>query len=219
MSDQPIEPSPSDIQLSGERTDGADIPPKPPVPPSNALPDFMPPPRSETPPPPPQPPAAPPPPPPTPPTSGGAGLPEPHEWWRGGRGGGGGGVATAPAPVYASAPPTVHNHNYYYPAPVAPAGPPATAAPPQFSLKRLHPLWNLSALVVGALCVPGTDQVLHIFGDEYGVLLAGLIAAGIAELRYRGRVWVVRALSFNLLSCTVATEAGLHLLGWTLTGV
>ncbi|MFC5889702.1 hypothetical protein [Kitasatospora aburaviensis] len=207
MSD-PIEPT--TVQLSGERTDGATPPPQPPTPPSASAPDFVPPPRRETPPPPAQPPAAPPPPPPAPPASGGPDLPEPHEWWRRPGGGGGGGVATMAPPAPA---PVTYVTNHYYPA--APAG----AVPARFSVARLRPGWNASALVAGLLLVPVTGKVLHVFGDEYGVVMAALLAAGLLELRHRGRSWLVRVLTCNLIASSAVTAAGLHMYGYIVTGV
>ncbi|MFJ4799147.1 hypothetical protein [Kitasatospora purpeofusca] len=203
----PIEPT--NVQLSGERTDGATPPPKPPTPPAPSVPDFVPPPRRETPPPPAQPPAAPPPP---PPASGAPDLPEPHEWWRRpGGGGGGGGVATMAPP--APAPITYVTNHHYYPAA------PAAAVPARFSVARLRPAWNASALVAGLMLVPVTGKVLHVFGDEYGVVMAALVATGLLELKHRGRSWLVRVLTCNLIASSAVTAAGLHMYGYIVTGV
>ncbi|MER5501295.1 hypothetical protein ABT096_29400 [Streptomyces sp. NPDC002561] len=189
---RPIEPT--DVQLSTERTDNGNTPPPPPPPPTPpSVPDpFLPPPRRTTP-PPAGPPAAPPARPP-------AAPPPPR---------GDGGVAVAaPAPA-----PTVHHHHYY------PAQPAQQDRPPRFSLSRLSPLKNGSALVAGLLLLPVTGKALHICGDEPGVLMAALAAAGILELRKRGRSWPVRVLTCNIVASCFVTPAGLYLLGYLFTGV
>ncbi|MFF8696760.1 hypothetical protein ACF08W_31555 [Streptomyces sp. NPDC015144] len=180
--DQPIEPT--NVELSGERTDRATPPPpplsQPPTPPS-ASPEPVPPPRRGTPPPPP-PPAGP-----------------PWSW---------GGVMAPQAPPQT----LVENHYHYYP---------TQDRPPRFSVSRLSPAKNGSALVAGLLLLPVTGKVLHVCGDEPGILMAALAVTGILELRTHSRVrsWLVRVLTFNLLVSTVATPAGLHLYGYLLTGV
>ncbi|MFF8618139.1 hypothetical protein [Streptomyces sp. NPDC015350] len=181
---------PTDVQLSTERTDRATPPPPPP--PAG----------------PPTPPSAgvpdpflPPPRRTTPPPAGPPAAPPPPR--------GDGGVAVAaPAPA-----PTVHHHHYY------PAQPAQQDRPPRFSLSRLHPAWNGTALVGGLLLLPVTGKALHICGDEPGVLMAALAAAGILELRSRGRSWPVRVLTCNFLASCFVTPAGLYLLGYLFTGV
>ncbi|MFJ7280290.1 hypothetical protein [Kitasatospora sp. NPDC098663] len=220
MADQPIEPTV--VELSGERADSA--------PPAGTPDAFLPPPRRSAPPspagppvapppPPAGPPAVPPPPPPSGPPPGAAGLPEPGEWWHrpGGGGGGGGGVATAPAPAYAAAPPVTYVHNHYYPAAPAPTAP----APPRFAISRIRPVATGLALAVGVIVARSLwNPTLHVFGDEPGVLLAGLTGALLLEYRFLGqRVWPVRVLTFSLVSSLALTPAGLHLVGYLTTGV
>ncbi|MFE7617876.1 hypothetical protein [Streptomyces sp. NPDC057496] len=193
---RPIEPT--DVKLSTERTDNGTTPPPPPPPPPTppSVPDpFLPPPRRTTP-PPAGPPAAPPARPP-------AAPPPPR---------GDGGVAVAaPAPA-----PTVHHHHYY------PAQP-AQERPPRFSVSRLSPLRNGTALVAGLVLLPVTGKVLHVFGDEPGVLMAALAVAGLLELRSnpydRLRSWLVRVLTCNIVASCFVTPAGLYLLGYLFTGV
>ncbi|MFE3151180.1 MULTISPECIES: hypothetical protein [unclassified Streptomyces] len=186
---------PTTVELSGERTDRATPPPPPPP---TAPP--APPPRRRTPPTPP--PAGPPAGPPARPP---ANPPAPRN---------GGGVMAPPAP----APAPVHHHHYY------PAPPAQQDRPPRFSISRLSPVRNGSALVLGLVFVPDTGKLLHALGDESGVMMAALAATGILELiahRYgwRIRAWLVRALTFNLLASSVVTASGLYMYGSILTGV
>ncbi|MET8746185.1 hypothetical protein [Streptomyces sp. NPDC004728] len=188
---QPIEPT--TVELSGERTDRATPPPPPP-------PSQPPTPPSASPEPVPPPRRGTPPPPPPP-----AGPPAAPPWsW------GGGGVMAPQAPP---APAPVEHHYHYYPA--------QQDRPPRFSVSRLSPVRNGTALVAGLLLLPVTGKALHICGDEPGVLMAALAIAGILELRTHSRVrsWLVRVLTCNLLVSTVVTPAGLYLYGYLLTGV
>ncbi|MFB6881229.1 hypothetical protein ACFCY8_10385 [Streptomyces noursei] len=126
-------------------------------------------------------------------------------------GGPGSGIATtthpAPAPVYVT-------NNYY------PAVPEAPAAQGRFRISRLHPAWNASALVAGLLLVPDTSTLMNtLFGNEYGVMMAALALTGLLELRFRGRSWLVRALTCNLVASSTVTAAGLHMYGVIVTGV
>ncbi|TBO58881.1 hypothetical protein EYS09_14970 [Streptomyces kasugaensis] len=111
-------------------------------------------------------------------------------------------------------PPVTYVTNNYYPA--APGGP---VAPARFSLSRLHPAWNGSALVAGLLLVPVTGKILHICGDEPGVMMAALAAAGLLELRSRGRSWVARVLTCNVIASSLVTASGLYMYGYLVTGV
>ncbi|MCX4970802.1 hypothetical protein OHA98_39875 [Streptomyces sp. NBC_00654] len=103
-------------------------------------------------------------------------------------------------------------HHHY------PAAPEEPAAGGRFSLSRLHPAWNGSALVAGLVLLPVTGKVLHVCGDEPGVLVVALAAAGLLELRARGRSWLVRVLTCNLLASSLVTGAGLYLWGYLVTG-
>ncbi|MFE7111113.1 hypothetical protein ACFU98_42850 [Streptomyces sp. NPDC057575] len=170
--DQPIEPT--NVELSGERTDRATPPPPtgpPPAPPS-ASPEPVPPPRRRTPP--------------------------------------------APVPLE-PAPSPVHHHHYYA------AQPAQQDRPPRFSVSRLSPVRNGTALVAGLFLLPVSGKVFHVFGDEPGVMMAALAVAGLLELRSnphsRVRSWLVRVLTCNLLVSSVVTPAGLYLYGYLLTGV
>ncbi|MEV7856500.1 hypothetical protein [Streptomyces sp. NPDC088183] len=117
------------------------------------------------------------------------------------------------APQAPPAPAPVEHHYHYYPA--------QQDRPPRFSVSRLSPVRNGTALVAGLLLLPVTGKALHICGDEPGVLMAALAIAGILELRTHSRVrsWLVRVLTCNLLVSTVVTPAGLYLYGYLLTGV
>ncbi|MGI5262459.1 hypothetical protein [Streptomyces angustmyceticus] len=122
----------------------------------------------------------------------------------------GGGIATTAPPASVT-----YVTNHYYP--LAPSAP---AEQGRFRIGRLHPAWNGSALVAGLFLVPGTSTVLNtVFGDEYGVMMAALALTGLLELRHRGRSWLVRALTCNLLASSVVTGAGLHMYGYIVTGV
>ncbi|WNI34399.1 hypothetical protein [Streptomyces sp. ITFR-6] len=166
----------------------------PPPPPPMDVPDpFLPPPRRRT--------------PPTPPPAGPPAVP-PHSP----RPGGGVAAMAPPGPA-----PVTYVTNHYYP--VAPEVP---APSPRFSLSRLSPVRNGTALVAGLTLLPVSGKVFHICGDEPGVMMAALAVAGILELRTshdRVRSWLVRVLTCNILVSTVATPAGLHLYGYLLTGV
>ncbi|MEU4506763.1 hypothetical protein [Streptomyces sp. NPDC024089] len=160
--------------------------------------------------PPPPPPTAPPAPPTSPPAGPPArppvGPPSPRN---------GGGVMAPPAP--APAPVPVHHHHYY------PAQPAQQDRPPRFSISRLSPVRNGTALVAGLLLLPASGKVFHVFGDEPGVMMAALAVAGLLELRgnpyNRIRSWLVRVLTCNLLASSVVTPAGLYLYGYLATGV
>ncbi|GGX55798.1 hypothetical protein [Streptomyces noursei] len=125
-------------------------------------------------------------------------------------GGPGGGIAAqappVPAPVYVT--------NHYYP-----AVPEAPARQGRFRISRLHPAWNVSALVAGLLLVPDTSRLMNLFGDEYGVMMGALALTGLLELRFRGRSWLVRVLTCNLVASSAVTAAGLHMYGVIVTGV
>ncbi|MFF9593858.1 hypothetical protein ACF1FX_32520 [Streptomyces sp. NPDC014646] len=166
-----------------------------------------------------------PPPPPTPPRSGPSPVPDPFlppprrgtpppagppsgppaSW-------DGGGVAVA-----APAPAPVHHHHYY------PAQPVQQERPPRFSVSRLSPVRNGTALAAGLFLLPVSGKVFHLFGDEPGAMVAALAVAGILELcsnpHDRVRSWLVRVLTCNLLASSVTTPAGLYLYGYLLTGV
>ncbi|MCX5115200.1 hypothetical protein OOK13_43520 [Streptomyces sp. NBC_00378] len=117
----------------------------------------------------------------------------------------------------APAPAPVHHHHYY------PTQPAQQDRPPRFSVSRLSPVRNGTALVAGLLLLPASGKVFHVFGDEPGVMMAALAVAGLLELRSnpynRIRSWLVRVLTFNLLASSVVTPAGLYLYGYLLTGV
>ncbi|MFJ6140535.1 hypothetical protein [Kitasatospora sp. NPDC092286] len=120
-------------------------------------------------------------------------------------------MATAPAPVH------VTNHHHYYPAAPAPAAP----APARFSVARIRPVANGLAFVIGAIVARSVwNPVYHVFGDEPGVVLAGLVGALVLEYRFRyQRVWPARVLTFSMVSSLALTPAGLHLVGYAFTGV
>ncbi|MGW9120219.1 hypothetical protein ACWGRV_27010 [Streptomyces sp. NPDC055663] len=111
----------------------------------------------------------------------------------------------------------MHHHHYY-------AAPPAQHdRPPRFSVSRLSPVRNGTALVAGLILLPVSGKVFHVCGDEPGVMVAALAVAGLLELRSnphnRIRSWLVRVLTCNLLTSSVVTPAGLYLYGYLLTGV
>ncbi|MER5747139.1 hypothetical protein ABT097_28205 [Streptomyces sp. NPDC002225] len=122
------------------------------------------------------------------------------------------------APQAPPAPAPVEHHHHYYPAQ------PVQQGPPRFSVSRLSPVRNGSALVLGLIFVPDTGKLLHALGDEPGVMMAALAVAGVLELRRRGRnwlvrAWLIRALTWNLLASSVVTASGLYMYGSILTGV
>ncbi|MEV8455530.1 hypothetical protein AB0467_28440 [Streptomyces sp. NPDC052095] len=119
----------------------------------------------------------------------------------------------APPPV-----PVEHHYHYY------PAQPVQQDRPSRFSVSRLSPARNGSALVLGLIFVPDTGKLFHALGDEPGVMAASLAVAGILELRRRSRnwlvrAWLIRALTWNLLASSVVTASGLYMYGSLLTGV
>ena len=93
----------------------------------------------------------------------------------------------------------------------------------RFSLSRLSPARNGSALAAGLILLPVSGKVFHVFGDEPGVMMVALAAAGLLELRStahnRVRSWLIRVLTCNVLASTVATPAGLYLYGFLFTGI
>ncbi|MFJ3714023.1 MULTISPECIES: hypothetical protein [unclassified Streptomyces] len=139
--------------------------------------------------------------PPTPPPVGPPAVPPPPPV-------SGGGMAAVVPP---GAPVTYVTNHYY---PDAPMG----SAPARFTLSRLNPAWNGAALVVGLLLVPVTGKLLHALGDEPGVIMAALAAAGLLELRRRGRSWVARVLTCNVVASSFVTPAGLYVYGYLVTG-
>lgn len=117
-------------------------------------------------------------------------------------------------------PATYVTNNHYYPAA------PAAQAPPKFTFARLKPVKNGSALIGGLILLQPTSQFLHVTGDEPGMMIALLVAAGLLELlrlaRRREwviRAWLIRAVTFDVLAASVSTGAGLHLFGYLVAGV
>jgi hypothetical protein len=168
--------------------------------------------------------------------------PPARAWWNAGGGSGsGGGSANAgggggwgvPAPRPSSPPPPLAG---YWPPPpppgywpLAPAGPinvvvtMQPARQPLLSWSRLHPLWNLTAGLAGLVLVPETNKLLHIAGDQPGVIytaaLSVLVAEAAAMMKRRRSGWLVRAATWHVALLAVLTPAGLHALSLPFTGV
>ncbi|MFI1522827.1 hypothetical protein [Kitasatospora cineracea] len=183
-----------------------------------------------------------------PPNAGGPGPSGPGSWWRGAHGGsgghgagggsgssggagagaaagggsgssgGGGGTATMVAPAYAPAAAPV-NYTYNY---IVQAAPPVAPAP-RFDVQRIRPVRNGLALAIGAAIARGPlNAVLHIFGDSYGVVLAGLAGGLLMEWAWhdhRKLRWLVRVHTFTWVAAGIITPAGLLGLGFLGTGV
>ncbi|WP_282206856.1 hypothetical protein [Kitasatospora fiedleri] len=167
----------------------------------------------------------------------------PGSWWRGAHGSGGhgagggngshgaggsgysaggysGGTATMVAPVYVppAAPVSYNTYNYI----VQQAAPPAPPAP-RFDVQRIRPVRNGLALAIGAAIARGPlNGVLHVFGDSYGVVLAGLAGALLMEWAWhdhRKLRWLVRVHTCTWVAAGLITPAGLLGLGFLGTGV
>ncbi|GLW58097.1 hypothetical protein [Kitasatospora phosalacinea] len=219
---EPIQPA--SVRKAGERTDGDsdDMP---------VVDATVQPPTASAPVPPPRPSE--------PPTAGttsgsaGAGAPSgPGSWWRdadtsgpassaapvpapvpvhagGGSGwsGGGGGTATMVAPVYLPPAPVTYTYNHIVQA--APAAP----LERRFDVRRIRPVRNGLALAIGTVIARAVwNPVLHVFGDEPGVLLAGLVGALLLEWAHHDKLkirWLVRVHTCSWAAAGIVTPAGL----------
>ncbi|WP_405021712.1 hypothetical protein OHV05_37640 (plasmid) [Kitasatospora sp. NBC_00070] len=105
--------------------------------------------------------------------------------------------------------------NHYYP--VASQEPAAEA---RFSVQRLRPVPNGLALLAGVFVARIVlNPVFHVFGDEYAVPLFGLVGSMFLELVHRERrIWLLRVLTFAMVTSLVVTPAGLYLVGYLVSG-
>lgn len=135
------------------------------------------------------------------PAPGGAGMPYPYAP------SGYGGWAPAPADyyppqtvVYADQP-VIHVHLVM----------PEPEQPSRWAFLRP------TALAAGVLFTPVSAKLMAQLGDHYEVALVLVVAATIADWRYR--VWLTRFLLVTTLTACLTTQAGLHMIANLMTGV
>jgi hypothetical protein len=100
--------------------------------------------------------------------------------------------------------------------------PPPRAAERRFSLANVRWLFNGTAGLAAVFLLPVANDALHVCGDEYGIVYAGVLAAAVLETVSAGRRqprWRFRAFTFLMAAVTVATPAGLHAISYPITGV
>ncbi|MFD7731887.1 hypothetical protein ACFV6F_16050 [Kitasatospora phosalacinea] len=121
---------------------------------------------------------------------------------------GGGGTATMVAPAYLPPAPVTYTYNH-----IVQTAAPAAPLERRFDVRRIRPVRNGLALAIGTVIARAVwNPVLHVFGDEPGVLLLGLTGALLLEWAHHDKPkvrWLVRVHTCSWAAAGIVTPAGL----------